>query len=63
MNARDLGSWWLREKAEELRGAAVRHERAGYGGELAHQCWRVASAYRRAALLLDGEADAIEAEA
>jgi hypothetical protein len=58
---REMGAMWLRDRSRVLRQAAYGAEHA-YSPEsdLGRVCARVASAYRKAAVLLDDEATRIE---
>ena len=58
---RELGAEWLRDRADALRGAADRTERA-YSpiSEFGRVCSKVAAAYRKAAVVLDDAATELE---
>ncbi len=60
--ARNLGIMWLRDRARDLQAAAIRVEDAYKEEPLRSTCQRVASAYRRAATVLDRDWSNMEQE-
>jgi hypothetical protein len=53
MTGNDLPAFWLREQAKQLRRLAYEHNSSSYHGILRKGCDYTASAYRRAAVVLD----------
>lgn len=62
MKTSELGPFWLRDTARELRAKATRQEQNAYTGALSDVCDRVARHYRKAAVLLDDAATHMEDE-
>lgn len=60
MNVDELAPMWLRGRAEELRTAATAADRAYTKGRIQRAAEYTAAAYRRAAVVLDDAAQALE---
>jgi hypothetical protein len=57
MTVQELAVWWLGDRAEGLRAAALRADSAyRRSPEMVAMCKRVAEAYRQAAAVLEGAA-------